>query len=179
MQDTVSTIQGAEEAMAQGELIAERYNPRTLIPFPFRDIFEAEDISFSFLPDDRKFDGISGAIYFSGDDVRIFVKEGEKKERQQFTIAHELGHYFLHRDDLKQKGGALDPENVLTMYRSDLGLDSDKEREANYFAGSLIMPKEKVKKAWKKLTDIERCAEVFDVSKSAMAVRLSVLHLID
>ena len=179
MQHIVSTTQGVEEAMAKGELVAKQYNPGTLIPFPFSDIFEKEGISFSFLPNEKKFDGISGAIYFSDNDVGIFVKQGESEKRQHFTIAHELGHYFLHKDDLKERGGVFDSENVLTMYRSDIGLDNDKEREANYFAGSLLMPKEGVRRVWKKLTDIESCAEVFDVSESAMAVRLSVLHLID
>ncbi len=180
MQSIVSTVQGIEKAMAEGELIAERYNPDTLIPFPFDTILKKESISLSFLPNMKKFDGISGAIYFSNSgDVKISIKKSDSEGRRYFTIAHELGHYFLHKDDLEQQGGIFDSENVLTMYRTDIGLNGDKEREANYFAGSLLMPKEGVKEVWKRFEDIEKCARVFAVSNSAMAVRLNVLDLID
>ena len=180
MRSAKSINQGIRKAMVEGERVAKKYNPDTLISFPFENIFEEEGISLSFFPDKKKFDNMSGVIYFSkGGDTKISVKEGDSRYRQYFTIAHELGHYFLHKDDLRKRGGVFDLGNVLMMYRTDIGLSSEKEREANYFAGSLLMPKKRVREAWERFEDIEKCAKLFSVSKSAMAVRLNVLNLID
>ena len=65
----------------------------------------------------------------------ILLLEGDAFVRQAFTTAHELGHYYLHKDK---------PNEI--FYRKDFYLldDSDKsqEQEANWFAASLLMPRE-------------------------------------
>ena len=45
---------------------------------------------------------ISGAIRYDKDEDRfaILVNKNNVKTRQRFTIAHELGHYFLHKEFL-------------------------------------------------------------------------------
>jgi Zn-dependent peptidase ImmA (M78 family) len=61
----------------------------------------------------------------------ILLLEGDSFARQAFTAAHELGHYYLHKDK---------PHEI--FYRKDFYLldDSDKsqEQEANWFAASLL-----------------------------------------
>ena len=173
-----------KDAMKRGEEVAKEYNPNTLIRFPFGNIFDKENISFASFPDDAVFDDISGAVrFFKEDDndrVQILVNTDKSDNRQYFTIAHELGHYFLHYDEVKKKSAVFDVENVLTtMYRMDMGLSGEKEVEANHFAGSLLMPRKQVLRSWKTFGSIEKCAEVFLVSESAMAVRLDVLGLVD
>ncbi len=57
-----------------------------------------------------------------------------RPERQRFTIAHELGHFILHRN--QQPSFNCDSQSVHT------GIDGLRqiEREADEFAGNLLMP---------------------------------------
>lgn len=57
-----------------------------------------------------------------------------RRERQRFTIAHELGHFILHRN--QQPSFNCDSQSVHT------GIDGLRqiEREADEFAGNLLMP---------------------------------------
>ena len=41
-------------------------------------------------------DNIAGTILKKNKDLKIIVNKNDFIERQRFTIAHELGHYFLH-----------------------------------------------------------------------------------
>ena len=169
-----------KNAMDEGESIANKYNAETRIPFPFKNIFDEENISLLPLPDKEMWKDISGAICLSKkEEVQIFVNEEKPENRQYFTIAHELGHYFLHEEDLKEKKGIFDANSMPTLYRTDIGLSDRKEREADHFAGSLLMPKKRVKEIWKKFGDIERCANIFSVSQAAMAVRLEILNVLE
>ncbi len=84
---------------------------------------------------------ISGLLKIRGGRERpvIAIKEGESKQRQRFTIAHELGHFLLHKDDLLH----VDEGNVEAMaFRDETstrGTDI-KEIQANQFAAELLMP---------------------------------------
>lgn len=103
---------------------------------------------------------------------RIKINRHESPERQRFTLAHEIGHFILHRYDIG--GGIID--NVL--YRSNLS--SRKEMEANRFAANLIMPMENLRaeigQIGNQITDeaIVALAKKFRVSQQAMSIRLGV-----
>jgi len=64
----------------------------------------------------------------------IFFNGKAPLGRQRFTIAHELGHFILHRN--QQQKFSCDKENVY------YGIDTARaiEREADDFAGNLLMP---------------------------------------
>ncbi len=98
----------------------------------------------------------------------IGVNKGNKKVRQRFTIAHELGHFLLGHDIDKD-------EAVVDIDSNRL---SDKEREANVFASHLLMPTEVVKEVQKHETNLKKLAELFDVSEQAITIRLLELNLI-
>jgi Zn-dependent peptidase ImmA (M78 family) len=116
--------------------------------------------------------------------VVIGVNAQHPPVRRRFTIAHELGHFFLHEHEkLRVDQGTF----VINRRdaRSSTGTDIQ-EIEANAFAAELLMPEEFI------LRDIEelnknpladhqllcRMADRYDVSEPAMAIRLSNLGFI-
>lgn len=118
---------------------------------------------------------ISGLIQPCADapaGFEIRVNKYEMPERQRFTVAHEIAHYLLHRDDIGS--GVVDS----IMYRSSL--TSRKETEANRLAADIVMPASVVGRELDRLggkrTDdaVERLASMFRVSVPAMKVRLGV-----
>lgn len=79
--------------------------------------------------------GVSGMFIKNGDNFGImYATHIENQGFQNFSIAHELGHYYL--------DGHI--ENILTdgIHTSDEKLSSTNiyEQEANYFASVLLMP---------------------------------------
>jgi Zn-dependent peptidase ImmA (M78 family) len=99
----------------------------------------------------------------------IKVNRFEPKERQRFTIAHEIAHFLLHRD--KIHAGVVDS----VLYRSKLS--SRVEAEANRLAADIIMPYAKVRElssVYRAQGDhqiIATLAETFQVSRQAMEIR--------
>lgn len=122
---------------------------------------------------------VSGMIEKSGEAFTLTVNEQDPETRQRFTIAHELGHYMLHRHLI---GDGLDDDRV---YRStDVGkyhntrVGLKQEREANRFAANLLMPREAANDHYKKGASIESIAEEFGVSKHTMSIRLGLKHTV-
>lgn len=77
--------------------------------------------------------------------------------RKHFTIAHELGHYFLSHQ-LKQNSFYCSNNEIV-----EEGAWKDPiEQEANYFASCLLMPEEKLKKAFLAMLERSRKAKVKD-----------------
>ena len=112
---------------------------------------------------------ISGALQKHGKTYTILVNEDESDVRARFTIAHELGHYFLHVKD--------DPRQIVTSVRRDR---SPKETMANKFAAELLMPKALVEEEYSKMVIpvSDTLAKKFGVSKLAIRVRLDSLGMI-
>jgi len=174
-----------KNAIMKAEELVEKFNSQGLVPFPFAKLEEAfGDLKIMMV--DMPYETISGAIMFEREKeiYRILVNRDKPETRIYFTIAHELGHYFLHGDYLKNVRGFIDEDGNLDimsspLFRDDKGENSEMEAAANNFAASLIMPRKLVKKAWDELGDIERCAKIFKVSVSAMSIRLEKLNLIN
>lgn len=119
--------------------------------------------------------GVSGQISNENGNYVIRVNRNEARERQRFTIGHELAHFLLHRDIIDKSPNGI-TDNVL--YRS--GAPESIEYEANRLAADIIMPIELVEKSLHDdfggvVTDatIESLARRFEVSKAAMEIRLS------
>ncbi len=86
---------------------------------------------------------LSGFLYRDKDRAVVGVNTQHASTRQNFTLAHELGHFILH----DQERLHVDHEFHVRL-RSDLssqGIDED-EREANWFAAALLMPKQFIAK---------------------------------
>lgn len=170
------------EITKRAEEIAKKYNPEGVSPFPF-DHIEEDVGNLDIVVVDFQ-EGISGAISYEKEDsgFTIMVDKNKAKTRQYFTVAHELGHYFLHADVLKNEEVIVDSENAFEwnriLYRLDNSVSTRLEAEANAFAAALIMPADLVKKAWEAFHSIEECAKIFDVSASAMSIRLEKLGFV-
>ena len=121
--------------------------------------------------------GISGQISREPNQYVIRVNRNEARERQRFTIGHELAHYLLHRNVIDSS-----PEGITdtVLYRS--GKPEQIEFEANRLAAEIVMPTPLIQRELQTkfggvVTEatIESLASQFEVSKAAMEIKLSTL----
>lgn len=143
----------------------------------------AIDLGVSVFADDDLLPYESGALKFdpfcgSRSKYKIVVNPRHSPERQRFTIAHELAHFLLHRDD--SAFGPL-PE---TIHRDENGFryidqpDPGREREANRFASALLMPPNLFAPAFRRFNgDVASLAKLFGVSERAASIRVTELRL--
>lgn len=115
-----------------------------------------------------------GALVCNPDNGRewgILYNAEARPERQRFTIAHEIGHFVLHRT--AQTRFNCDSESVYT------GIDTltHYEREADDFAANLLMPGDMLREHIAGLSVdfhlLGRLAKVFGVSLEAMCIRFA------
>jgi Zn-dependent peptidase ImmA (M78 family) len=125
-------------------------------------------------------DEISGAIIRKDGRVVIAVNPAHHPNRQRFTVAHELGHYFLH-----EKLAQHVDQNFRVAWRN---ADSSKainwmEIQANRFAAELLMPTRFMLDDLDSLNTVDRhtvalLAAKYVVSPDAMKIRLSQLGIL-
>lgn len=95
--------------------------------------------------------------------------------RRRFTIAHELGHWYMHHMDGGTEARYCRSDEVGITVTSTRA----REREANRFAGALLMPEPLVRAEAARLRcNIALLARCFGVSEPAMRVRLNQLDLL-
>lgn len=154
-------------------------------PTPIEKILKSFNISVIPKPfdSDTEFHDVSGLLYRKDGNAIIGVNASHPPTRQRFTLAHELGHFLLHKGAL-----FVDAKVNFRDKRSGMGIDRD-EIEANAFAAELLMPEEIVTTNFKniinqsrKITESElvtNLAENFKVSDLAMEFRLKNLGLLE
>ena len=113
---------------------------------------------------------ISGMIEKRKEGFVIITNEAEPKVRRRFTIAHELAHFLLHKDQIS------DGITENTLYRG--GLSNRCEVEANRLAADILMPlgkiEEYINREGTAHVSLKGMADNFEVSISAMTVRLGI-----
>lgn len=165
--DMMSSINKKLEKMAKDILLK---NDMLKLPVDLFTIAESYNIEVYYQDLPR---GISGAIKYN-EDRRIFqivIEAFDHPNRQRFTLAHELAHFFLQGEELLQNQEV----HFDTCYRKTINKE---EEQVEYLAGALLMDKEILTKLYKINPSIAELAETFKVSESAMTVRLMVLGLI-
>jgi Zn-dependent peptidase ImmA (M78 family) len=126
-------------------------------------------------------DDISGAIVRNNNRVVIAVNPEHHSNRQRFTIAHELGHYFLHESQVYEH---VDQRFSVAWRKTDPSGGVDwLEVEANRFAAELLIPTKFLTRDLDSLKEIDRhivavLANRYEVSKDAMKFRLTNLGII-
>lgn len=160
MTTQLSTLSNTEIAR-YAEQLGERYG----VNEPTPDLSAMVDalggrIEYADVPESSVVDGPN--------DFVIFLPRHTSRRRNRFTIAHELGHYFLHYRLPKLVG------------RKEFGRGerNGAETQANVFAAALLMPAADFRRAWDESGgDANRVAGEFEVSPVAADVRASVLRL--
>jgi Zn-dependent peptidase ImmA (M78 family) len=157
--------QRIEEIKQRANAILEKYQG---IDDPFQLVSQiAADHNIQILESDLY--EISGALRKEGERWVIYVNRGDSQQRKLFTVAHELGHFFVHRNLCDEfVDGQLISRDEQERYAA-------KELEANEFAGNLIMPEAKVRERvpGQITTDtLQALAKSFGVSTLAMETRL-------
>ncbi len=114
--------------------------------------------------------GISGEIFPSKEkDYKFIIRVNrhEVRERQRFTVAHEIAHYLLHQDHI---GAGVSDNN---LYRSSLS--NRREHEANRLAAEILMPWHLIERELDDgETTPEDLAERLGVSEIAIKIRLNI-----
>lgn len=117
-------------------------------------------------------DGLSGMIkkdkaQGGPSGYAIIVNKKDAAARQRFTIAHEIAHFILHKEAIGD--GIVDD----ALYRS--GLSNALEVEANKLAAEILMPWHLLNQVMNnKINTIKELASIFQVSESAMSIRLGI-----
>lgn len=129
---------------------------------------------------------IAGMLVSDGATSKICVRKQDARVRRRFTIAHEIGHFYLAHKFSGDQRVHVDRGHVIRFRspKSSTGEDL-MEVEANQFAASLLMPAHLLREEVEAcggapVSDIAvtRLAEKFDVSEQAMTIRLTVLGLL-
>ena len=122
-------------------------------------------------------DDKNGYITYDNNVFTIFVNANHGNSRRRFSIAHELAHYVLHSDIVKEKK-QVDRNGACS-------LEKEKEVEANKLAAKILMPDILVKDYLSTLGIIEsseinreivlKVAKRFSVSEMAAILKLEDL----
>lgn len=120
---------------------------------------------------------VSGALLPERAEIWIDATEASRwPRRRRYTIAHEIGHWVMHRgpDTTMCREATVEPVDVLDATPDDLvghGRDEHPiEWEANVFGGALLLPPNLVRDFLRE-GSIDEIPDAFDVSPSAMSTR--------
>lgn len=97
----------------------------------------------------------------------VYLNKTLNSNVKNFTLAHELGHYFLHPQEQKLRIDHFD-------YSANTK-ESEQESEANYFAATLLVPAIKLYQILKLTNDLDTIAKYFGVSRIVIETRMKWL----
>ena len=142
------------------------------MPTFFDVVAFAKALKISVLEIEMPNEDISGFIIKSEDNlVSACVNVKNKPREKRFTLAHEIGHYFMHNDKLTA--------GLVDTLKSDNTVNKV-ENEANEFAYNLLMPEDKFLKLWKdKTKDVSDMCDAFGVSEMTLITRAGDLNCLN
>lgn len=92
----------------------------------------------------------------------IVIKRGLPEEKSRFIVAHELGHYCLRNKDKPQ-----------LAHRENETIENDDELKAEYFARSILMPEENVRKFVELITGFDE-----KISKEKIIKLIAIMYTV-
>lgn len=133
-------------------------------PVPVLEIAEQNGVDVVFADFGEHKDTVSGFCDF--EEKKLYVNTEDGMRRQLFTMAHELGHWILHRKIFED-----DPDRYPVLPRFHKPDRKDVlEKEANCFAANLLVPEKLLKPV--RTASVAELARVFGVSTTMMEFRL-------
>lgn len=122
---------------------------------------------------------VHGLLAVRNGERTVYVNADDPAPRKRFTVAHEVAHMALHLI-----GGEVEFIDTADNFRTTVDPDASewtpartREWEANTFAAALLMPETLVRRMWSQIADPEGMARWFQVSQTAMNIRLDTLNL--
>jgi Zn-dependent peptidase ImmA (M78 family) len=155
----------ADREWREAEKRAEQLSaPYTSPPIPVLEIAEQNGVNVVFADFGSNAERVAGLCDF--ENARIYVNQEETRERQAFTMAHELGHWILHKQHF-----IAHPDQYPVLPRFSQPDQNDPlEKEANKFAACLLVPARLLRPV--REAPISYLASVFGVSQTMMEFRL-------
>jgi len=124
-----------------------------------------------------------GALFKRKGKWYCFLNARSPSVRQRWTMAHELGHFDLHREAQDESASSEDQEVFFEGQGSPFSGTAIMEQEANLYAAELLMPKEELLSVLPDLyepeqipSQVEFLSQKFEVSFEAMVRRLMDLR---
>jgi Zn-dependent peptidase ImmA (M78 family) len=149
-------------------------------PVPVSALAEALGLDVRYAPTT---DDVSGALIREGHSAVIAVNSAQHENRQRFTIAHEIGHFVLHKRTQRHFD-----EDFRIDFRNSVSSEATQrtEIEANAFAAALLMPEGFLRRDLLRMgaeegdadDAIQAMAVRYKVSRRAMELRLLNLGFI-
>jgi len=116
---------------------------------PFDDLYEKYEVDAALIQD------FSG-IYVDAEAYIIWEKGPRWKQRRlRFSVAHELGHYVLHRE-LAAKLNFRTFADFALWTKGNHGQKYTLEQTANEFAGRLLVPADRLRAAFESFADVAK-----------------------
>lgn len=160
-------------------------------PVPIEDLTHTLGVMVRRTPTE---DHLSGFLLRNSGDgqAMIGVNEAHHPHRQRFTIAHEIGHFLLHRGQNVYVDGRTEAGLKISLRDEEASVGTNPEEiEANVFAAELLMPAAFLERdlasygALDFLDDedaldliLETLASKYEVSKQALTYRLVNLEYV-
>ena len=189
-----------DEIKLSSQDIYNRYNSSDEIPVPIELIIEKDvGVELIIIPGLREGFGVDGFLSNKLSSITIDQELFDRySNRYHFTLAHEIAHMFLHKDVYREIGFHNVEEWKNTIYAFDPKTYTRMERQADIFAGTLLVPEHHLQKHFSH--SIERLqsegfdihenkeiiikyiatalSKIFEVSPSAIEVRINQERLI-
>lgn len=135
-------------------------------PLPVRAIAESQGVDVVFADFGKHSKSVAGFCDFAK--ARLYVNKEEIVVRQTFTIAHELGHWLLHKTLFEG-----DPQKYAVLPRNSVpDYSLPYEKEANHFAAHLLVPSRLLRPVMETST-VSHLAKAFGVSYTMMSFRVA------
>lgn len=129
---------------AKAEEFLREHHPSLSIPVPIEEIVEFR-LGLNIVPFPNlkaEFD-VDGFLTFVPTTIYVDQQQMERQEaRYRFTLAHEVGHWLLHRD-LYSDAGITDLASYVAAYEAmDDDAQKDMEFQARNLGGRILLPRE-------------------------------------
>lgn len=156
-------------------------NPAISAPIPVEELAKAAGIIDIKPLTSEAFEGMLISNPEKSEGI-VFVNQNRPRQRQRFTIGHEMGHFLLPWHRNVQDGSLKFECTAEDMRASTSGKDSrtDWEVQANQFSSEILMPRLLFKQHMKRkdepdLGHVQDLSRLFDTSMEATALRYVAL----